>query len=172
MSAWEKAIQFTLSREGGYVHDPDDPGGETNFGIAKRYHPDVDIKNLTIEQAREIYKREYWDAIGLDAMPEMIAVAVFDTAVNIGKFKAVQMLQESCNSYNIDEKLNLNLDGVIGPKTIHVVRSINPCMLTRSYLLKRHQYYRLKVVQNPKKRKFFKGWINRTMALSELVLTV
>lgn len=167
MSAWEKAIRFTLSHEGGYVHDLDDPGGETKYGISKRYHPNVDIKALTVDQAKEIYKREYWDAIGLDALPEIISVAVFDTAVNIGTLRAVNMLQESCNSYLVHK---LKVDGILGPNTKEAVSSINPFMLTTSYLLNRQQYYRLKVSQNATKQKFFKGWTNRTLALRDMLL--
>ncbi len=54
-------IEVVLHHEGGYVNDPKDPGGETNFGVAKRSHPDVDIKNLTKDGAKEIYKEHYWD---------------------------------------------------------------------------------------------------------------
>ncbi len=66
--AFSAALKFALKWEGGYVNDPDDPGGETKYGISKRAHPEVDIKNLTVAQAGEIYKREYWDSIGLDSI--------------------------------------------------------------------------------------------------------
>ena len=59
--SFDEIIDIVLEHEGGYVNDPDDPGGETNFGIAKRSHPDVDIANLTKAGAKEIYKAEYWD---------------------------------------------------------------------------------------------------------------
>jgi len=58
---FDEIIEVVLHHEGGYVNDPKDPGGETNFGIAKRSHPDVDIKNLTKDGAKEIYKEHYWD---------------------------------------------------------------------------------------------------------------
>ena len=61
LTTFDEIIQITLEHEGGYVHDPTDLGGETNFGIAKRFYPDVDIKNLTEDGAKEIYKRDYWD---------------------------------------------------------------------------------------------------------------
>ena len=61
ISKFDEIIEVVLEHEGGYVNDPKDPGGETNFGIAKRSHPDVDIKNLTKESAKEIYKEVYWD---------------------------------------------------------------------------------------------------------------
>lgn len=75
---------FVLKHEGGYVNDPKDPGGETNFGIAKRYHPHVDIKNLTEREAADIYLREYWlpscDVLGFPK-----DIIYFDTNVNMGR---------------------------------------------------------------------------------------
>ena len=58
--SFDEIIEVTLHHEGGYVHDPSDLGGETNFGIAKRFYPDVDIKNLDKEGAKEIYKKDYY----------------------------------------------------------------------------------------------------------------
>jgi lysozyme family protein len=86
--SFEKAMEFLLKWEGGYVNDPRDPGGETKYGISKRSHPNVDIANLTVEQATAIYKRDYWDALNLDALPPCFGIAVFDAAVNCGKAKA------------------------------------------------------------------------------------
>lgn len=99
-----KAIEFTLPwetgrdrngkirQDGGYTNDPADPGGETKWGISKKSYPDVDIKNLTIDKAIEIYKRDYYDSyrnrksspLILDDMPLPYAVAVFDSGVNCG----------------------------------------------------------------------------------------
>ena len=68
--SFDEIIDITLKHEGGYVHDPKDLGGETNFGIAKRFYPDVDIKNLTKEEAKEIYKKDYWDRYKAEKLPE------------------------------------------------------------------------------------------------------
>ena len=70
LTTFDEIIEVTLHHEGGYVHDPKDLGGETNFGIAKRFYPDVDIKNLTKEGAKEIYKKDYWDKNKIDDLPE------------------------------------------------------------------------------------------------------
>jgi hypothetical protein len=81
---WDKAIEFVLQEEGGYVNDPADPGGETNYGISKRAYPDVDIRSLTRNAAIEIYKKDYWEKAGCDSLPSPIDICVFDTAVNMG----------------------------------------------------------------------------------------
>jgi len=75
---------LTVGEEGGYVNDPRDPGGETKYGISKRAYPDEDIQNLSLERAKELYRRDYWDALGLDGSPWNIAYPLFDCAVNQG----------------------------------------------------------------------------------------
>lgn len=80
----DTAIQNVLRREGGYVNDPEDAGGETKYGISKAANPDVDVANLTPEQAAQIYKAKYWDAIDADNLPPELREAAFDAAVNQG----------------------------------------------------------------------------------------
>lgn len=82
--SFETAFSFTLGHEGGYVNDSHDPGGETKYGISKRSYPAVDIKSLTLEQAKAIYQRDYWQAASCERMPPKIAIAVFDSAVHHG----------------------------------------------------------------------------------------
>jgi lysozyme family protein len=84
MSNFERAFNLVIGEEGGYVNDPQDPGGETKFGISKRSYPNVDIKQLTLEQAKQIYKRDYWDKLFLDTQKWHIALLMFDCAVNQG----------------------------------------------------------------------------------------
>lgn len=92
---FQQALKFTLKWEGGYVNDPDDPGGETKWGISKRANPSVDIKNLTMEQAAEIYRVKYWEPAGCPALGMAEASAVFDTAVNCGVERAKKWLRDS-----------------------------------------------------------------------------
>jgi len=85
---FEQSIVFVLRWEGDYSNDPNDTGKETRWGISKRAYPDLDIKNLTISQAKEIYKRDYWDKAGCDDLPYPLDIVVFDTAVNMGISRA------------------------------------------------------------------------------------
>jgi hypothetical protein len=105
MGDFQQSIAFVLQKEGGYVNNPNDPGGETKYGIAKASHPNVDIANLTREQATQIYYKEYWLPIGGDALPQPIALVVFDSAVNVGVTRALQWLDESGG--NVDTYLSL-----------------------------------------------------------------
>lgn len=96
-AAFEAALQKTLGYEGGYVED-DAGKGPSNFGINKTANPDVDVKNLTKDKARELYKKRYWDAIGGDALAAKdpaLATVAFDTAVNMGVSKANQLVAQS-----------------------------------------------------------------------------
>ena len=106
--SFDKAFALTVGVEGGYVNDPADPGGETRYGISKRAHPDVDIKSLTLDQARDIYRRDYWQAASCDSMPERIGHLVFDCAVHHGVKTAIKLLQRA---------LKVADDGEFGPIT-------------------------------------------------------
>lgn len=88
---FEKAVAFVLSHEGLYSNNPADPGGETKYGISKRAHPDMDIKNLTLDEAKAIYRNGYWDDCNCDMLPYPFDVAIFDTAVNMGKTAALKI---------------------------------------------------------------------------------
>jgi len=91
----EEAIKNVLGREGGYANNPADRGGETKYGISKRSYPNLDIANLTKEEAAAIYKRDYWDGMNIDQLPPEMREVVFDAAVNQGKGFASKALQQS-----------------------------------------------------------------------------
>jgi hypothetical protein len=91
---FELAVGFVLNHEGGYSQDPDDPGGETNFGISKKYHPEIDIKNLTKIEAARIYFNSYWIPTG-DLLKFPKDIIYMDMAVNMGVKTATSILAES-----------------------------------------------------------------------------
>src|SRR5262245_64575336 len=96
MAAFEPAVAKTLIREGGsrFTDDPNDHGGATKYGISQRAYPNVDIRNLTEDQAKAIYKRDYWDKVGGDSIAsQLVAENIFDTAVNMGVTTAVKLVQ-------------------------------------------------------------------------------
>jgi len=105
---FDKAFEIIIGHEGGYVNDPRDPGGETKYGISKRAYPNVDIKNLTLDQTKTIYKRDYWDAVDAESIPGVARLMVFDCAVNCGLGTAKRILQRAVGAKD---------DGIIGPKT-------------------------------------------------------
>lgn len=92
---FDAAFDRLIGHEGGYVNNPNDPGGETNWGISKRSYPHVDIKGLTREGAKAIYHRDFWLRIHGDDMYDGVAFQVFDFAVNSGIGTAVRYLQRA-----------------------------------------------------------------------------
>lgn len=109
-SLFDQAVGFVLQEriEGGYVNDPRDPGGETNFGISKRSYPKRNIANLTRDQAIQIYRTDFWNAAGCEDMPPKLAIAAFDCAVNQGVTIAKRLIQKA---------VGVKADGIIGPVT-------------------------------------------------------
>lgn len=92
---FDTAFDRTLGIEAGYVNNPADPGGETNWGISKRAYPNVDIKALTRDGAKAIYKRDFWDRLQAERIPDGPMFQLFDFAVNSGIETAVRALQRA-----------------------------------------------------------------------------
>jgi lysozyme family protein len=160
MADFERAVLGVLLVEQGYVNDPDDYGGETRYGISKRQYPALDIKALTVDQAKKIYKRDYWDKLSLDRIHDQaVAEEILDTAVNMGWSTAGLFVQESINLLT---ESNLAVDGAIGERTIAAVNSCkSPGALIKVLNgLQLGTYIRI-VRNDPSQRKFFRGWLNR-----------
>lgn len=116
MSGFDAAFKRTMIYEGtgAASKHPHDPGGLTRFGVSQRAYPDLDIASLTLDQARVIYRRDFWDALRLDEIPERIAETVFDFAVNSGVKTAARALQRA---------IGVEDDGMVGPVTIAACRA-------------------------------------------------
>ena len=156
-TTFEEIIEDVLKHEGGYVDDPHDRGGETNFGIAKRFYPNVDIKNLTKEQAKKIYHQDYWRPAKCDEVPKHLRHIYFDMCVNQGKGRAVKILQRAANA----KGANLKVDGGLGPKTLAAIESSNvELQRVRAYRVK---YYADLVTRKPDLEKFYYGWYKRAL---------
>lgn len=91
------AFDRLIGHEGGYVNDPADPGGETKWGISKRSYPQLDISSLTREDAKVIYRRDFWEPLKDSAVPSSVMFQLFDFAVNSGIGNAIRALQRACN---------------------------------------------------------------------------
>jgi lysozyme family protein len=167
---WGVGIEFVIRHEGGYVSDPDDPGGETKYGISKRAHPELDIKNLSPRQAANIYRTEYWDRLGLALLHAPLAWALMDSAVNCGKKRAVKWAQNAHNGLDIAPKLQVN--GVMGPETIAgiMVHTLAPELLAMALLNYRVGHYHTIIQKNTKLKKYLRGWLRRVTALQSLII--
>lgn len=155
-------VEDVLFHEGGYVNDPDDPGGETKYGISKRAYPELDIGALSRDDAIAIYERDYWLPLKLDRFADDgLAHYVGDCAVNHGKGAAARLLQKALGWY-VDD---VTVDGVIGPVTLRAVNAQKPARdLLLALVAERCFKYREIVAGRPSSRKFLRGWIRRAFA--------
>lgn len=158
---FDKAVENTLKNEGGYVNDPNDPGGETNFGISKRSYPDLDIKTLTRTKAKAIYYRDYWLPAQCDRISDFnLANKIFDLSVNTGISRAIILLQRALRYCGQD----IREDGIPGPKTLGAVEDTNPAELLYALKAEAARYYRMLCRENPNLTGFLNGWLNRAYA--------
>jgi lysozyme family protein len=121
-------INRLLSHEGGYVNDPRDPGGETNWGISKRSYPSVNIKALTRDGAIAIYRRDFWEASKASQLPPSVGFQLLDGAVNSGIGQAVRWLQRAARVAD---------DGVLGPVSLAAIKKTDPNDLLLRFLAER-----------------------------------
>lgn len=98
MVTLDEAFDRTMGHEGNYVNDPDDPGGETNWGISKRSYPNVDIKNLTRENAKAIWERDFWNPVARLVTHRSVVFQLCDAAYNHGFGNAVRILQRAVDT--------------------------------------------------------------------------
>ena len=152
MSDFKTAILLTLVHEGGYVNNPDDPGGETNMGISKRQFPGLDIKNLTQDQAVEIYRDGYWKELYSQIESQAIANKLFDLGVLFGVGTAVGILQLT---------LGITVDHTFGPNTLQAINDADEISLLTSYKANLITHVFNIATANLAERQFLKGWSNR-----------
>jgi lysozyme family protein len=155
MKNFNEIIEKVLEHEGGYVNDPKDLGGETKYGITKRFYPDIDIKNLTIEQAKEIYKKDYWDRNKVESLPQNLWHIYFDMCVNMGKRTAVKVLQRAA----VNKGKDIEVDGGLGPMTIGALKGVELDRV-RAFRVK---YYVDLITTKPEQEKFYLGWFRRAL---------
>lgn len=156
VTAFHRIMEFVLAHEGGYVDHPDDPGGETNFGISKRSHPDLDIKSLTREGAKEIYREGYWATVRGESFPACVSLTLLDYAIHSGPSMSAKALQEVVSTKQ---------DGRIGPKTIEATATLCAAIGARS-VAQKHNRVRVEHLvrlasSRHSMRPFLLGWMYR-----------
>ena len=159
-----------LAHEGGYVNDPDDPGGETNLGVTmptwKRYSRQLfgipatsqTLRVLMPEQAFKIYEQGYWKPSGANRInnPDLANMHA-DFTYNAGLRNSGRILQQSIN----DVGGSVVVDGIVGKNTIMAANALDAADLYKAYRKWRIEYYENIIKKNPKLGKFRRGWISR-----------
>ena len=153
MAEFEPAVEWMLSHEGGYVNDPNDAGGETKYGISKRSYPDVDIAALTLDDAKAIYKRDYWASQRYEEIADQrVATKIFDMAVNMGFHRAHAIAQQQCGVKN---------DGILGPLTVAAINAKDADTFVVSLCNACVEFYSGLAEDKPTNQKFLNGWLKR-----------
>lgn len=162
------ALKKVLKFEGGYVNDPDDPGGETKYGItikvARANGYDRDMKLLPVTKAAEIYRAKYWNLIkGDDIIIQDVAESIFDFSVNCGVVQSVRIVQDALNGI-VNSPL-LVVDGIFGNITLKTVNLFTSqekkTEVLREIRRRRKAFYRHLITKNPVMGKYENGWMRR-----------
>ncbi|MGM0472404.1 MAG: glycoside hydrolase family 108 protein [Bacillota bacterium] len=163
---FKKIIKKVIDYEGGYSNDKDDRGGKTKFGITERlartYNYQGKMKNLTLNQACEIYYQEFWikNLYGWFE-DEDIIFEVLEQAVNLGADRANRHLQEGYNLL-VKDKAEIKVDGIIGSQTINAINNLEYKneLLKILNLLQGQKYIDI-IKNNSSQKKFIRGWLKR-----------
>jgi lysozyme family protein len=155
---FDTAFQALLTHEGGYSDHAADPGGKTRYGITEAVARQAgyrgDMRELPLDLAQRIYRREYWDAVRADELPAALRYPLFDAAVNSGVGQAIKWLQRAAGVKD---------DGVIGPVTLAAVAQLDASALRMRMLAQRLRL----MASLPSWPSFGRGWANRICSLLE-----
>lgn len=165
MADFATAVEVVLRHEGGWVNDPADPGGATNYGISLRWLrsviPDADeatIRHMTREYAMDLYRRHWWEPNNYGAIVDQnTAAKVFDMAVNMGAKQAHKLVQRACNACGY----SLIVDGSLGPKSFMAINTAPSIPLLGKIVSEQSDFYRDLATRKPEMAKFLPGWLHR-----------
>lgn len=179
MAHFAPAIDILLKHEGGYVDNPADPGGATNFGVSLRFLQNVgdldgdgylfgdfdrdgdvdanDIKQMDMESAADIYLTQWWERYKYyQIRSQAIATRVFSLAVHSGPKRGHLILQQAINHHGM-----VKVDGMLGPKTFAAVNDLPESWLITELRHETAAFYRSLIEKNGVLMRFRNGWLNR-----------
>jgi lysozyme family protein len=145
---FDEAFDRVLGFESGYVNDPADPGGETNWGISKASYPALNIRALTRDDAKAIYLRDFWNRIHADQLHAAVAFQAFDFAVNSGIETSIRALQRA---------LGVPDDGHWGPVTAKAEFTMADEYIVMLFVAERLDFWRSLLTWS----RFGRGWAGR-----------
>lgn len=174
MALFKKVIDHTLKWEGGLVDHPADPGGLTNMGIIWKLFQQVaepvlgidaskeNLRNLTVDQAIEIYEKVFWPKIMGNALHNQnVANLLFDSFVNLDELKMASGRTSFTSIKMVQESVGADPDGKMGPKTLQLINTCDGEELFNDLKIRRIAYYKDLVDRKPQMNVFLKGWLKR-----------
>ena len=174
MAEFINAFQQVMAHEGGYVNDPDDPGGETYKGVARKIHSkwegwttvdllkrqsgfpaNLDKDDGLHEAVSDFYRVTFWDRMNGDQITDQaVANSIFDFAVNAGLSTSVSLAQMV---------VDVGADGVIGPKSLAAINAFNTDHFLAAFTVAKIARYINIVKKRPTSRKYLYGWVCRAL---------
>jgi lysozyme family protein len=170
VAEFNEAIEYVFENEGGLVDNTNDHGGITNFGITlsmlisyrNKQCSDVDIKNLTQDEAKRIYESFFWDRLHISGLKQPIATAILDTAINQGQVVAIKLAQHCLGS-------SILADGIMGVETLNSLDKVNSELFIYSYVGMLQDRYVDFCINATNQLVFLKGWMRRSRKLFTLL---
>ena len=164
---FSEIIEEVLEAEGGFVNDPDDKGGATNFGVTQSSYSAYlgskasveDVRNMTREEAKECYKQDFWNPAKVDRLPENLRHIYFDMVVNMGRKNAGKIIQQAVNTKK--NQTLLEVDGIVGSGTLSHVTSLTlkDVLVERSMFFANNCFDGSRFAKRTRQNKFLRGWI-------------
>ena len=185
VSLLNKILEVILKNEGGFVNDPYDLGGATNFGITEKTLEDFlgkkvtiqEVKDLDIELAKKIYILKYYTTSRIDEFPNSMKLNLFDMLVHSGEKNTMLTLQKAINQTFLTSssiQVELIADGIGGSKTISACYDLEKIfgfeIFRKVFLTKRKEFLEKIILKAPEQMVFFIGWMNRLDNLAKIDL--
>ena len=166
-TTFDEIIEEVLEAEGGFVNDPDDKGGATNFGVTQQSYSNFlgspasvdDVRNMTREEAKECYKKDFWIPAKVDRLPDNLKHLYFDMVVNIGRRNAGKILQQAVNTKK--NSAVLDVDGIIGSGSLSQIPdlTLNDVLVERAMFFANNCFDGSRFAKRTRQNKFLRGWI-------------
>ena len=160
-------IKEILQAEGGFVHDPDDLGGATNHGVTQKSFSDFlgreatvdEIRNMSVDDAKECYKKDFWIPAKIDRLPDNLKHIYFDMVVNMGRKNAGKIIQQAVNTKK--GSLVLEVDGIVGSGTLAHVNdlTLQDVLVERAMFFANNCFDGSRFAKRTRQNKFLRGWI-------------
>ena len=164
---FDEIIEEVLEAEGGFVHDPDDKGGATNHGVTQQSYSEFlgrkatveEVKNMTVEDAKECYKKDFWIPAKVDRIPDNLKHIYFDMVVNMGRRNAGKILQQAVNTKKNSKVLEV--DGIVGSGSLSQIPdlSLKDVLVERSMFFANNCFDGSRFAKRTRQNKFLRGWI-------------
>ncbi len=177
MADFDVAHNFTAKWEGGLTDHPADPGQITKYGVSLRWLRSLgydvadidgdgdidadDVRALTFQQAKHLFKTRFWDAYSLGVLPQVVATCHYDCTVNVGPRQATLLTQRACNTLVGPYGVRLVVDGIFGNATRSFLAMNATPTLILAMMAQREDFYERLAVQKPDLQVFLRGWLNR-----------